>query len=242
MAQKVLITGMSGLIGGVVRQELESEYELTALNRSDVPAVRTVRADLSDLDAIRPAFEGQDLVVNLAAKAGEQFSWEEFRETNVAGTYNVLEAARAASSPPAVIYSSTNKVYGEMSDIAIREDAGRYTYAELENGLPETRCLDFHSPYGCSKGAGDQYVMDYARIFELRTVVFRQSCIYGPHQFGIEDQGWLAWFAIRALTGQPVTIYGDGKQVRDVLYVTDLITAYEFRRHHPARHDLGLGA
>jgi len=148
-------------------------------------------------------------------------------EDNALGTFNALEAARLSGSNPIFLYSSTNKVYGEMEDTAIVEQATRYVYRDLPNGIPETQPLDFHSPYGCSKGTGDQYVRDYARIYSLRTVVFRQSSIYGPRQFGIEDQGWLAWFIIAAVTGKPITIYGDGKQIRDVLYVSDLIDAYE---------------
>jgi CDP-paratose 2-epimerase len=147
-------------------------------------------------------------------------------EVNALGTFNVLEAVRLSSAKPIVVYSSTNKVYGKMDDIEVTEDDGRYTYKKLVDGVTELYPLDFYSPYGCSKGAGDQYVIDYARIYGLKTIVFRQSCIYGPHQFGIEDQGWVAWFSIRALQNLPVTIYGDGKQIRDVLYMGELIEAY----------------
>ena len=114
-----------------------------------------------------------------------------------------------------------------MDDVALKEDATRWLYADLEHGCAETQPLDFHSPYGVSKGAGDQYTRDYARIYGLRSVVFRQSCIYGPRQFGIEDQGWLAWMTIAAVTGRQITVYGDGKQVRDVLHVEDLLNAYD---------------
>jgi CDP-paratose 2-epimerase len=114
-----------------------------------------------------------------------------------------------------------------MEDVGVIEEERRYRYVDLPLGIPESYPLDFHSPYGCSKGAGDQYVRDYSRIYGLPTVVFRQSCIYGPRQFGIEDQGWLAWFVIAAVTGMPITIYGDGKQVRDVLHVADLMDAYD---------------
>jgi CDP-paratose 2-epimerase len=114
-----------------------------------------------------------------------------------------------------------------MEDVSILEEETRYSYEDLSYGVPENYQLDFHSPYGCSKGAGDQYVRDYARIFGLKTVVLRQSCIYGPHQFGIEDQGWLAWFIIAAATGTPITIYGNGKQVRDVLYIDDLLDVFD---------------
>ncbi len=125
------------------------------------------------------------------------------------------------------MYASTNKVYGGMEHIRVSEADTRYHYESLPYGVPETMPLDFHSPYGCSKGAGDQYVRDYSRIYGLPTVVFRQSCIYGPRQFGMEDQGWVAWFIIAVLAGRSITIYGDGKQVRDLLYVDDLLDVYD---------------
>jgi CDP-paratose 2-epimerase len=130
------------------------------------------------------------------------------------------------------VYSSTNKVYGKLADLGVVERNGRYAYESLSGGVAEDRPLDPYSPYGCSKCAGDQYALDYGRIYGLKTVVFRQSCIYGPRQFGMEDQGWLAWFSIRALQRKPVTIYGDGKQVRDILYVEDLIAAYDAAVRH----------
>jgi len=147
-------------------------------------------------------------------------------EINTLGTINVLEAVRQAKRKPIILFSSTNKVYGAMEDIKIKEVNGRYQYQNLPHGVNEDRILDFHSPYGCSKGAADQYVRDYARIYGLKTVVFRQSCIYGLHQFGIEDQGWVAWFIIASLLNKPLTIYGNGKQVRDVLFIDDLNMAY----------------
>jgi CDP-paratose 2-epimerase len=114
-----------------------------------------------------------------------------------------------------------------MEDVELVEEPTRWLYKDLVNGCPETQPLDFHSPYGCSKGVGDQYVRDYSRIYGLRSVVFRQSCVYGTRQFGIEDQGWVAWFMIAAVTGRPITIYGDGKQVRDILNIEDLLNAYD---------------
>jgi CDP-paratose 2-epimerase len=126
-----------------------------------------------------------------------------------------------------VLYASTNKVYGDMGEVGVVEDASRYRYADRPLGIDEQQPLDFHSPYGCSKGCGDQYVRDYHRIYGLSTVVLRQSCIYGPRQFGLEDQGWVAWFAIAAVTGRPITVYGDGKQVRDLLHVDDLCACYD---------------
>ncbi len=128
---------------------------------------------------------------------------------------------------PVVLYSSTNKVYGGMEDLAVVESGNRYAYRDFPDGISEGRGLDFHSPYGCSKGCADQYVRDYARIYGLKTVVLRQSCIYGYRQFGVEDQGWVAWFTIAAVLGRDLTIYGDGKQVRDVLFIDDLLAAYD---------------
>lgn len=149
-------------------------------------------------------------------------------EVNALGTFKLLELVRRSDgSKPFFVYASTNKVYGGMEDVAIDEHEDRYAYRDFPDGIAEDRQLDFHSPYGCSKGAADQYVRDYARIYDLPTVVFRQSCIYGYRQFGIEDQGWVAWFAIAATLGRPITVYGDGKQVRDVLFIDDLIDAYE---------------
>ena len=147
---------------------------------------------------------------------------------NLGGTFNVLEAIRALpdGERPSLLYTSTNKVYGRMDDVPVVERDRRYAYRDALDGIPESQPLDFHSPYGCSKGAADQYVRDYARIYGLRTVVFRMSCIYGPGQCGTEDQGWVAHFLISAAHGRPITIYGDGKQVRDLLFVDDLVAAF----------------
>jgi CDP-paratose 2-epimerase len=148
-------------------------------------------------------------------------------ENNAIGTFNVLEAARLVGDDPVFIYTSTNKVYGGMEDIHISENENRYVYNEFPYGINEMRPLDFHSPYGCSKGAADQYVRDYARIYGLRSVVFRMSSIYGPRQFGMEDQAWVAYFVIAAVKGWPLVIYGNGKQVRDILFIDDLVRAFE---------------
>jgi CDP-paratose 2-epimerase len=147
---------------------------------------------------------------------------------NAGGTLNLLEELRALPDPPPLVFTSTNKVYGDLEDVQLVPDGSRYLPADTATrmaGISESRSIDFHSPYGCSKGSADQYVLDYARTFGLPAVVFRMSCIYGPHQFGNEDQGWVAHFVIRALDGAPITIYGDGLQVRDVLYVDDLVDA-----------------
>lgn len=171
-----------------------------------------------------------DLILHLAAQVAVTTSVSNPRddfEINALGTFNLLEAVRLNNPEAVVIYASTNKVYGEMTNLNIIEKDGRYCYRNLPEGVDEKRNLDFHSPYGCSKGAADQYCVDYFRIYGLKTIVMRQSCIYGYRQFGIEDQGWVAWFCIAALLGKQITIYGDGKQVRDVLFIDDLINAYE---------------
>ncbi len=193
-------------------------------------AFTLIRGDVRDADLLASSLGDADVVVHLAAQVAVTTSVEDPRtdfEINALGTFNVLEAVRQSPKRPMVIYASTNKVYGGMEDVKIVEEETRYRYADLPFGVPESQPLDFHSPYGCSKGSGDQYVRDYARIYGIPTVVFRQSCIYGLRQFGIEDQGWVAWFVIAAVTGRPITIYGDGKQVRDVLFVDDLLDAYD---------------
>ncbi len=193
-------------------------------------AFRLVVGDVRDAARLTTEVREADVVVHLAAQVAVTTSVRDPRldfEINALGTFNVLEAARLSPRRPLVLYASTNKVYGGMEEVAVVEEATRYRYADLPHGVPETQPLDFHSPYGCSKGAGDQYVRDYARIYGVPTVVFRQSCIYGPRQWGVEDQGWVAWFVIAAVTGRPITIYGDGKQVRDLLFVEDLLDAYD---------------
>jgi CDP-paratose 2-epimerase len=199
--------------------------------RKQRPGVRVVHADIrTDHAVLAKEAAACDILLHLAAQVAVTTSVKDPRsdfDINALGTLNVLEAARQAAHPPIVLYSSTNKVYGGMEGVRVIEDGNRYGYQNLPQGVGEDQPLDFHSPYGCSKGAADQYVRDYSRIYGLRTVVFRQSCIYGTHQFGIEDQGWVAWFTLRALLGQPVTIYGDGKQVRDVLYADDLVKAFD---------------
>ena len=242
---RILITGSAGFIGCNMAQAWltqghtitvydnlsrpGSERNLEWLRASAGDAIQFVHGDVRDAAAIAAAVRDVDVVVHLAGQVAVTTSVENPREDfeiNALGTFNVLEAARNAPTPPILIYASTNKVYGGMEDLALVEEPTRYRYRDLPNGIPETRPLDFHSPYGCSKGAGDQYVRDYARIYGMRTVVFRQSAIYGPRQFGVEDQGWLAHFVIAAQFGRPVSIYGDGKQVRDMLYIDDLVRAY----------------
>jgi len=243
---RYLITGGAGFIGvNAAAHYAQQGHSVTVFDNlsrkgtednlewlcREHPTVRAVTADVrTDLQALAIEAAQCDVLLHLAAQVAVTTSVTDPRtdfEINALGAFNVLEAARQAARPPIVLYSSTNKVYGGMEDVAVVQDANRYRYATLPHGASEDRVLDFHSPYGCSKGAADQYVRDYARIYGMRTVVLRQSCIYGPHQFGIEDQGWIAWFTLRGLLGQPVTVYGDGKQVRDVLYVDDLVAAFD---------------
>ena len=180
---------------------------------------------------LREEIERSDAVFHFAAQVAVTTSVadpvHDF-EVNALGTFKLLELVRESSGKrPAFFYSSTNKVYGGMQEVVIEEDDARYYYRDFPEGIPEDRVLDFHSPYGCSNGAADQYVRDYSRMYALKTVVFRQSCIYGYRQFGLEDQGWLAWFIIAAILGRQITIFGDGKQVRDVLFIDDLVGAYD---------------
>jgi CDP-paratose 2-epimerase len=145
---------------------------------------------------------------------------------NIKGTINILEAIRVFSKKTKLIYSSTNKVYGELTNQSILKNKKRYYFKNLKNGVNESQSLDFHSPYGCSKGSADQYVFDYSRIYNLNTFCFRQSCIYGRNQYGLEDQGWISWIISRALLDKKIKIFGDGKQVRDILFIDDLVKLY----------------
>ncbi len=247
MARKFLITGGAGFIGSnYVSRLLQRGEQVTIfdnLSRAGSrlnlewlrvtygdKAFKLVNGDVRDAKAIHDASREANVIVHLAAQVAVTTSVTRPREDfeiNAYGTFNVMEAARASKNRPIVLYASTNKVYGGMDDVAIVEQPTRYAYADLPLGAPETQPLDFHSPYGCSKGSGDQYVRDYHRIYDLPTVVFRQSCIYGTRQFGVEDQGWVAWFVIAAVTGRQISLYGDGKQVRDVLFVEDLLDVYD---------------
>jgi len=194
--------------------------------------LRVVEADIRDDPrlAASVAEASPDVVLHLAGQVAVTQSVVDPRadfEANALGTFNVLEAVRHGAPGAAVLYASTNKVYGGMEHVGIVRAGDRYAYADYPHGIPESFPLDFHSPYGCSKGAGDQYMRDYARIYGLRTLVLRQSCIYGRRQFGVEDQGWVAHFVIATVLGRPIAIYGDGMQVRDVLYIDDLLAAYQ---------------
>lgn len=244
---KILITGGAGFIGvnsaayfagqghnvvvldNLSRKGSEKNLEWLMENHT----IDFVQVDIRQFENLSAAVQEKgpfDMVLHLAAQVAVTTSVEDPRtdfDINALGTFNVLEAVRMHSPDTVLVYSSTNKVYGEMEDLDISEKGGRYMYGSLPQGVDEERNLDFHSPYGCSKGAADQYCRDYYRIYGLKTVVLRQSCIYGYRQFGIEDQGWVAWFCIAAVLEKPITIYGDGKQIRDVLFIDDLVNAFE---------------
>jgi len=195
--------------------------------------VEFCRGDIRRREEVNEVFKkigAIDAVLHLAAQVAVSTSVidpvNDF-ETNARGTLNVLETVRELAPESSLIYASTNKVYGSLDSCNVVLRDNRYEFEERSRGISEQQLVDFHSPYGCSKGAADQYVKDYARIYGLRTFVIRQSCIYGARQYGVEDQGWLAWFAIAALRGKKITVYGDGCQVRDVLWVADLLDLYD---------------
>jgi CDP-paratose 2-epimerase len=243
---KIIIIGGCGFIGtNVALFHLKKKHKVVVIDNlsrrgtevnlsllKKYENLKFYKVDIRDKEKTNKIFSQNkdvDIVYHLAAQVAVTTSvlnpYEDF-EINVLGTINVLEAVRKHTPKTFFIFSSTNKVYGGMENIKIEERNGRYFAVDYPNGIDENFNLDFHSPYGCSKGAADQYVRDYSRIYGLDTVVFRQSCIYGPNQFGIEDQGWVAYFCIQAMFDKEITIYGDGKQVRDVLYIDDLIDAY----------------
>jgi len=246
MPKIILITGGCGFIGtNAANYYLKKGYKVISLdNLSRAGSQQNlawlkktgrnfvfVKADIRNNKKILEIFKKHkpNLILHLAAQTTMVTSVTNPREDfeiNAIGTFNVLEAMRLGSPKASLIYSSTNKVMGALTDIPVREKEKRYVFKNIK-AVSEKFPLDFHGPYGCSKGCGDQYTIDYARIFGLNTVVFRQSGIYGPHQFGIEEQGWLAWFCNALLFNKSVTIFGNGKQVRDVLYVDDLIRAYD---------------
>ncbi len=244
---KIIITGGAGFIGSNAASRYlrrgDSVVVIDNLCRDGVDknlewlraqgSLDFVKLDMRNGEELARLFERHrdaNYVLHLAAQVAVTTSVinprEDF-EVNALGTFNVLEAMRRAEMKAPILYSSTNKVYGEMTEVGVVEKDGRYGYQSLPFGVPENRILDFHSPYGCSKGSADQYVIDYHRIYGLSTIVFRQSCIYGYRQFGAEDQGWVAWFMIASQLGRPITIFGDGKQVRDILFIDDLLDAYD---------------
>ena len=255
MQKRVLVTGGAGFIGSHVAETfakdghpvvvLDNLSRAKLLKKDDrnarynwdflgkLPNIELREGDVRDAATVREAAQGVRVIVHAAAQTAVTTSVTDPRqdfENNVIGAFNVVEAARTSSSKPALIFCSTNKVYGEnVNAVPLEEQPTRWAFGSKHaGGIDEHFSIDLceHTPYGCSKLAGDLYMQDYAHLYGIKTGVFRMSCIYGTRQFGMEDQGWVAWFTIAALSGKPITIYGDGKQVRDLLWVDDLIGAY----------------
>jgi CDP-paratose 2-epimerase len=256
-AETVLITGGAGFIGTNLADRLLRqgrrvilfdnlsrsgvERNVQWLSRQHGDHLQVEVGDTRDARAVARVARSATQVFHFAAQVAVTTSLvdpvEDF-EVNTRGTLNVLEALRDRPDPPPLVFTSTNKVYGNLEDLELDVADSRYVPANPQvraHGISEGRCVSFHSPYGCSKGAADQYVLDYARTFKVPAAVFRMSCIYGPHQCGTEDQGWVAHFLIRSLHGAPITVYGDGLQVRDALFVEDLVDAFQLAQTHMDR-------
>lgn len=245
MNKKILITGGAGFIGAnSANFFFENGWEVLIIDNLSRKGGETnlewlkgkiklkfYQADIRDYDSIKEILKAEtpDVVLHLAAQVAVTTSvlnpHEDF-DINAKGTFNLLEALRLESPNTIFINASTNKVYGKLEAFNVVKRNNRYEYSDTTSGINEECPLEFYSPYGCSKGAADQYTLDYARIYGMKTTTFRQSCIYGERQFGVEDQGWVAWFAIAAELNKEITIYGDGMQIRDVLSVKDLVKAY----------------
>jgi CDP-paratose 2-epimerase len=253
-SKPILITGGAGFVGSNLAHRLLSNGHRVRLldNLSRTGVERNLRwliethgdlvdievPDVRNLSIVKQAVKDASQIFHFAAQVAVTSSLvdpiEDF-EINARGTLNLLEAVRTTENPPPLIFTSTNKVYGNLADLEFSKQGNRYAPADdviREQGINEERPLDFHSPYGCSKGAADQYVTDYARTYGIPALVFRMSCIYGPHQYGNEDQGWVAHFVIRSISGKPITIYGDGMQVRDILFIDDLVDAFLLAQQH----------
>jgi CDP-paratose 2-epimerase len=247
MHRHVLVTGGAGFVGtNLATRLLEEGHRVLVYDNLARPGVSDnlrwlqgrygdrvtrVLADVRDQDALRSAVQGASAVFHLAAQVAVTTSLDDPRDdftVNLGGTLGLLEELRRLRRPVPLLFTSTNKVYGALPEVGLRRDGDRWEPVDEQlraSGVSERQPLSFCTPYGCSKGGADQYVLDYAKTFGLPTVVFRMSCIYGPHQHGTEDQGWVAHFLISAVSGEQVTIYGDGAQVRDILYATDLADA-----------------
>jgi CDP-paratose 2-epimerase len=244
----VLITGGAGFLGANLADRLAGdgvpvlvfdslerpgvERNLAWLKQRHGGLISVSVADIRNAEAVAHAVRDAGAVFHLAAQVAVTTSLADpvaDFDINARGTLNLLEALRQRAEPPPLLFASTNKVYGKLAGLGPLERADsrwQPRNPDRRRGCAEDTPLDLYSPYGCSKGVADQYVLDYARVFGLPTVVFRMSCLYGPRQFGTEDQGWIAHFLIRALQGQPITVYGDGRQVRDALYVEDAVDAW----------------
>jgi CDP-paratose 2-epimerase len=256
-SKPILITGGAGFVGSNLAHRLLSAGHRVRLldNLSRMGVERNLRwliethGDLVDIEVpdirnssvVKQAVKDASQVFHFAAQVAVTSSLLDPREDfeiNGGGTLNLLEAVRSVENPPPLIFTSTNKVYGNLSDVQFTKQSTRYVPVDESigrRGIAEDRPLNFHSPYGCSKGAADQYVIDYARTYRIPALVFRMSCIYGPHQHGNEDQGWVAHFVIRSISGEPITIYGDGRQVRDILFIDDLVDAFLLAQQHMKR-------
>lgn len=257
MTESVLICGGAGFIGTNLASRLMAEgtpvlvYDdlsragvernLQWLRETYGALLQFEPGDIRDARLIRRCVRQASAVFHLAAQTAVTTSLvtprEDF-EINALGTVTLLEELRGLRYPVPLLFTSTNKVYGDLNSIAMRRRGSRYEPQHpdvLASGIGENCPLSFHSPYGCSKGAADQYVLDYARSYGMPNIVFRMSCIYGPHQCGTEDQGWVAHFLLRAIAGQPITIYGDGLQVRDLLFAGDLVEAMLLARKDASR-------
>ncbi len=264
--RRVLITGGAGFIGSNLACVLLSNPDVHVrifdnLSRRGVmynlewlrslpgsSRLQFIRGDVRDARAVEQAARGVNEIYHLAAQVAVTTSLDEpvnDFEVNAHGTLNVLEAARRSGENPFFLYTSTNKVYGSLENLTLQLDGTHYRASDPNFcGVSEEQSLDFHSPYGCSKGCADQYVRDYARIYGLHSVVFRMSCIAGLRQLGNEDQGWVAHFLYSVLEGRPITIYGDGYQVRDILHVYDLVDAMQAvrgQREQTRGHIFNLG-
>lgn len=244
--KRILITGGAGFVGcNAARFFGARNWNVTVLDNlsrqgtdknlvwlRDGTTFDFEHVDVRDRPAIDRVMAGGsfDAVIHLAAQVAVTTSVTDPSTdfaVNAMGTFHMLDAIRLHCPEAVFIFASTNKVYGKIAGAASELQGTRYAYLDRPHGISETEPLDFLSPYGCSKGAADQYTLDFARMYKIPATSFRQSCIYGPRQFGVEDQGWVAWFAIAATLGRDITIFGDGKQVRDVLHVNDLLHAYE---------------
>jgi CDP-paratose 2-epimerase len=267
-SRPILVTGGAGFIGSNIAHALAGqghgvivydalsrpgvEDNLRWLQDSHPGLITPVIADIRDEDELARAARDVKAAFHMAAQVAVTTSLADPREDfeiNLRGTINLLDILRLRSDAVPIVFASTNKVYGDLADIDFNLEGDRYVPADravAAHGIGEARPLDFHTPYGCSKGAADQYVLDYARSFDLPAAVLRMSCIYGLRQMGTEDQGWVAHFLIRALEGKPITLYGDGRQVRDILDVSNAVDAYlklwsGIDRHKGRAFNLGGG-
>jgi len=254
---KYLVTGGCGFLGSNLSSEIiRRDEELVVFDnlyrfgssenlgwlkkQGDFKFIHGDVRNINDIESVIKQ-EKPDVIFHLAGQVAMTTSLQNPRldfEVNTLGTFNLLEAIRKYSPESIIIYSSTNKVYGDLEWVRYEEKETRYITPDFSNGFDESLKLDFHSPYGCSKGAADQYMLDYARMYNLKTVVFRHSSMYGGRQFATYDQGWVGWFCQKAIEikngmlKDPLAIHGTGKQVRDILYADDVVRLYFSATEH----------